>query len=283
MTMGWTVLCMKDPGKDNAVDNYRLITCLPVMWKVFSGMLAEEIYEHLEGKNLFPHEQIGCNKKSRGTKEQLLIDKTILRNCKNKKVNLAMAWIDYRKAYDMIPHLWILECMRLTGVSENIMQMVENSMQNWKTMLTSAGKELAEVHIRRGIQGDSLSPLLFVICLIPMPLVLRKVKAGYSFGNDKPKVNQLLFMDDMKLFGRSSVEIDKLVSTVYLVSAYMQMEFGIRKCGVLVLKKGKVDDSDGVQLPNGERMQSVEEEGYKYLAILEVDDLQYTVMKERFV
>ena len=40
--------------------------------------------------------------------------------------------------------------------------------------------------------------------------------------------------------------------------------------------------SDGVQLPNGERMQSVEEEGYKYLGILEVDDLQHTVMKEWF-
>ena len=138
-------------------------------------------------------------------------------------------------------------------------------MQNWKTMLTSAWKELAVVHIRRGIfQGNSLSPLLFEIFLTPMSLVLRKVKAGYSFGNNKPKVNHLLFMDDMKLFGRSSVEIDKLVSTVYLVSADMQMEFGIRKCGVLVLKKGKVVDSDGVQLPNGERMQSVEEEDYKY-------------------
>ena len=132
-------------------------------------------------------------------------------------------------------------------------------------MLTSAWKELAVVHIRRGIfQGNSLSPLLFEIFLTPMSLVLRKVKAGYSFGNNKPKVNHLLFMDDMKLFGRSSVEIDKLVSTVYLVSADMQMEFGIRKWGVLVLKKGKVVDSDGVQLPNGERMQSVEEEDYKY-------------------
>ena len=125
----------------------------------------------------------------------------------------------------MIPHSWVLECMRLTGVSENIMQMVENSIQNWKTMFTSAGKGLAEIHIRRDIfQGDSLSLLLFVICLIPMSLVLRKVKAGYSFGNDKFRVNHLLFMDDMKLFGRSSVEIDKLVSTVYVVSVDMRME-----------------------------------------------------------
>ena len=61
----------------------------------------------------------------------------------------------------------------------------------------------------------------------------------------------------MKLFGRPSIEIDKLVSIVYLVSADMWMEFGISKWGVLVLKKGKVVYSDDVQLPNGERMQSV--------------------------
>ena len=105
MNREWTVLCIKDPGKGNAVDNYRPISCLPVMWKMFGGMLAEEISEHLEGKNLFPHEQKGCKKKSRDTKNQLLIDKTILRNFKNRKVNLSMAWIDYPKAYDMIPHL----------------------------------------------------------------------------------------------------------------------------------------------------------------------------------
>ena len=62
----------------------------------------------------------------------------------------------------------------------------------------------------------------------------------------------------------------------------MQMGFGIRKCGVLVLKKGKAVDSDGMQLPNGERMQSVEEESYKYLGILEVKERLKIVMKERF-
>ena len=60
----------------------------------------------------------------------------------------------------------------------------------------------------------------------------------------------------MKLCGRPSIEIDKLVGTVYLVSPDMQMEFGISKWGALVLKKGKVADSDDVQLPNGDRMQS---------------------------
>ena len=62
--------------------------------------------------------------KSRGTKDQLLIDKTILRDCKKRHTNLGMAWIDYKKAY-MVPHSWILESLELVQVSDNILEFVK--------------------------------------------------------------------------------------------------------------------------------------------------------------
>ena len=106
--------------------------------------------------------------KQRGTKDQLLVDKTVLNDCKKRHTNLGMAWIDYKKAYDMIPHLWILESLGLVQVSENIVEFIRKSMKNWNTNLTSRGEYLANVDIRRGIfQGDSLSPPIFVICMIP--------------------------------------------------------------------------------------------------------------------
>ena len=48
MTFGKTVLCQKDPAKGIAVDNYRPISCLPLRWKLMTGMLAEMMYSHLE-------------------------------------------------------------------------------------------------------------------------------------------------------------------------------------------------------------------------------------------
>ena len=90
MTFGKTVLCQKDLAKGSAVDNYRPISCLPLMWKLMTGMLAEKMYSHLERENVLPSEQKGCRKGSRGTKDQLLIDKTVLRDCK-KRHNLVMA------------------------------------------------------------------------------------------------------------------------------------------------------------------------------------------------
>ena len=111
MTKGRTVLIQKDSAKGTVASNYRPITCLPLMWKLLTGIFADKIYDHLKDNNLLPEEQKGCRKKSRGTKDQLLIDKSVLREARIKKRCLAMGWIDYRKAYDLVPHSWILEML----------------------------------------------------------------------------------------------------------------------------------------------------------------------------
>ena len=46
-------------------------------------------------------------------------------------------------------------------------------------------------------------------------------------------------MDDLKLFGKSEDQIDSLVQTVFIFSEDIAMEFGLKKCGVVILKKGK--------------------------------------------
>ena len=151
MTTGKTILCQKDPGKGNTVDNYRSISCLPFMWKLMTRIIANSVYEYLEMYNLLPVEQKGCRRNSRGTKDQLLIDKRLLNDCKKRHTNLGRAWIDYKKAYDMIPHSWLLKSLGLVQVSENIVEFIRKSMKNWNINLTSCGEYLANVNIRRDI------------------------------------------------------------------------------------------------------------------------------------
>ena len=181
MTYGRTVLCQKDPVKRNSVENFRPITCLPLMWKLITGIASEDIYCFMESKNLLPKKQKGCRRKSRGTKDQLLINKTILKDCRKRKTNLAVVWIDYRKAYDFVTHIWIPECLDMLGIANSAKSFSENSIKKWKLLLNSNGSDLCEVVINRGIfQGDSLSPLIFVICIILLSLRLRKVKSSYE-------------------------------------------------------------------------------------------------------
>ena len=104
MFRGRTVLIQKDTAKGAQASNYRPIACLPMMWKLLTEVMGETLYHHLERNGLLTDEQKGCRKGSRGTKDQLLVDKAILKNCRRRLTNLSMAWIDYKKAYDMVPH-----------------------------------------------------------------------------------------------------------------------------------------------------------------------------------
>ena len=60
-------------------------------------------------------------------------------------------------------------------------------------------------------------------------------------------------MDDLKLYGKSENEIKGLVSTVEVFSQDIGMEFGIKKCGVIIMNRGKVKSTDGIKLPRVER------------------------------
>ena len=83
-------------------------------------------------------------------------------------------------------------------------------------------------------------------------------------------------MDDLKLFGKSEDQIDSLVQTVLIFSEDTGMEFGLKKRGVVILKKGKLVKFDGYYLPNQEIMKEVDGNGYTYLEIIELDKIKNT-------
>ena len=64
------------------------------------------------------------------------------------------------------------------------------------------------------MQGDRLSPLLFVLCMIPSSFMLRS-KAGYEWGGHEFKIKHLLLMDDQKRYGKSYEHTDSLAQPVH--------------------------------------------------------------------
>jgi hypothetical protein len=58
---------------------------------------------------LIPKEQKECCSRTKECKDQLLISKAILQECKCRKKSLSMAWINYLKMFDRVPHIWIIK------------------------------------------------------------------------------------------------------------------------------------------------------------------------------
>ena len=88
LTRGGTSLLQKDKSKGNVVNNYGAITCLPLMWKLLTAVIVDQIYAHLDQEKLLPEEQKGCRKGSRGTNDLLYVDRAVINEVKsgNKKM-----------------------------------------------------------------------------------------------------------------------------------------------------------------------------------------------------
>ena len=94
--------------------------------------------------------------------------------------------------------------------------------------------------------------------------------------------NKLLFMDDLKVYGKNQNQVDTLVKTIWVVTTDMRMEFGINKCAMLIMKRGKLKHSKGITLPDNLQIRGMKEDddGYKYLGVLEVEGIKHLEMKE---
>ena len=89
-------------------------------------------------------------------------------------------------------------------------------MTTWKTRMRLQTEntvlETEDIKTQCGIfQGDSLSPLLFCICLIALTENLNRLNTGYEDQTTKMKISHLLYMDDLKLTAKSEEELQKQI------------------------------------------------------------------------
>ena len=101
--------------------------------------------------------------------------------------------------------------------------------------------------------------------MIPLNYILRKCAARYKHSRSQEKINHQMYMDDIKLFAKNEKELETLIHAVRIYSQDIGLEFGIKKCAMLVKKSDKRHMTDGMELSNHERIRTLEEnETYKY-------------------
>jgi hypothetical protein len=127
--------------------------------------------------------------------------------------------MDYQKAFDRVPHSWIIKFLETIGINTKVILFIQKAMGYWRTCMRLHAenklRETEDIKIKCGIfQGDSLSPLLFSICLLPFTEQLKKLNTGYEKHKTKTKISHLLYMDDLKLIAKSEEKLQKQIQTV---------------------------------------------------------------------
>ena len=74
------------------------------MYKNFTAVMADIMTEHLKLNNLWDEQQKGIRCNIMGTADNLLVDRCKLEEVKEHQRTTAVAYYDYQKAYDTVPH-----------------------------------------------------------------------------------------------------------------------------------------------------------------------------------
>ncbi|XP_044760812.1 uncharacterized protein LOC123318260 [Coccinella septempunctata] len=259
--------------------NYRPITCLPSAYKILTSTIGFKIVTHLKNNKLLAWEQNGCNKNGRGAKELLVIDNAITKQARKRLKNLSMAWIDYRKAFDSVPHTWLLQVLQIYKINPRAIQLLKHLMTTWRTKLTVKHETLSyqtgEIRIARGIfQGDSFSPSWFCAAMNPISSMLNRSAYGYAIDSNTI-LSHLFYVDDLKLFARGRKQLEGELELVRKFSGDIGMSLGLEKCAVVEVKRGKLVRQQNIKLGDGREIRSLGvEDSYKYLGIQQTYEIR---------
>ena len=217
---------------------------------------------HINANKTIPKEQKGNASNTYGTIDQLIINKMVMDNVKLKQRNISTVWIDYKKAFDSVPHDWIIEILKIHKFDPITTKFLRKTMNEWKTLLhlNHEDGQIKTHHfsINTGIfQGDSLSGLLFILSLLPLSWLLNTNNIGNRINRQGNTISHLLFMDDLKLFAAKSNQLLSIMRIVNKFSDDIGMSFGIDKCKKLTIQRGKIVHMGNIQLDNDEKLKSL--------------------------
>ena len=252
LTQGRTVLLPKTEDLSSE-RNYRPITCLNTCYKIFTGMIGKYMKEHAERNNIWDRCQLGTCSGVLGTVDQLLIDAAIMDEVRNQQRNLAVAFYDYQKAYDMVRHDWMIRVYRWMGIQEKVVKVLIKLMKGWKTRLevTQNGKVKTSrlLNIMKGfLQGDSYAPVGFCLTEVPVSMLLEE-SDGYKMGQkdeERVKRTHSLFIDDLKTYQENQQKLEIANETIVKASMDTGACYGVKKCAEIVFKKGKMIKGEGL-------------------------------------
>ena len=120
---------------------------------------------------------------------------------------------DFEKAFDSVSHIMLKKIMKSYRFPEQVRKIIENILDKAKIKLYQGREEICEIKIKSGVlQGDSLSPFLFVLTQDPLIKILTKMKIGHEIiGGFSTDISY--FVDDLRVSSDKTTKIEKAHET----------------------------------------------------------------------
>ena len=160
-SIGMIVPIHKGGTKDDP-SNYRGITLLNTVGKIFTSIVNSRLTEWVEKQQLIPESQFGF-RKNRRTTDCIFIMNTLIETSRAHKVPLYVCFVDFRKVFDSVDHTMLWTKLIKLGISEQLLEMLQSMYSTATSSVKLSTYEVThQFPCKKGIrQGCNLSPLLF--------------------------------------------------------------------------------------------------------------------------
>lgn len=250
------IILLYKKGDPKNIGNYRPISLLPSLYKLFSTIINKRISTTLEVKQ--PVEQAGF-RKGFSTTDHIHTMELIIEKYQEQQRTLYISFIDYQKAFDSVSHNSIWESLAEQGVEEVYIKTIQSIYKNNKgrIKLETIGPCFP---IKRGVrQGDPLSPILFISILESIISKLDWGRLGIYIKGEY--LSHLRFADDLVLLSETAGQMQRMIGSLHHVSAKVGLEMNLTKTKVMTNTSWKESI-----IINGQPLEHVEK--YIYLGKL---------------
>lgn len=227
----WTtstiVLLHKKGDKDN-INNYRPISLMSNIYKIFAKIILKRITKSLEENQ--PREQAGF-RSGYSTLDHIHVVKQLFEKSREYNVTFYCCFVDYSKAFDSLHHESIWRALKNQGVDIKYIQILKNIYKN-STARIKLEKEGPRIQIERGVrQGDPVSPKLFTAVLEEVFRQLNWDRYGLMINGEN--LSHLRFADDLIIFSHSKDNLQIMLKELDIESRKVGLTMNLEKTKVM--------------------------------------------------
>jgi hypothetical protein len=270
----WLIGCIKPifKNKESKLNpaNYRPITILSCLGKVFTAVLNNRINEFLADNNLLNENQAGF-RSGYSTSDHIFTLHFLIEKLRSEKKKLLCSFIDFSAAFDSVWRAGLWHKLSSTGISGKILTVIKNMYSDIKSCVNANGQTSAFFTSFTGVrQGENLSPILFSLYLNDLDSVLSRDNNGiiidFHVNNALHflKLLLLLYADDTVIFGENESTFQLCLDNFYNYCQKWKLKINFSKTKVIVFGTNKPSKySFNI---NGQPIETVKE--YKYLGVV---------------